>query len=72
MFRLDRSRTAGPLLEWKVAIFLVAAGLGLGGMYLGSRWLTGGAIVLLLAGVFLGKTGRPGPSEDDGAGGQVE
>lgn len=53
MFRLDRSRAAGPLLEWKVGIFLVAAGLGLGGMYLEERWLTGGAILVLLGGVLL-------------------
>lgn len=34
-------------------MFLVAAGLGLGGMYLEEGWLTGCAILLLLGGVLL-------------------
>jgi hypothetical protein len=53
VYGLDRSRKAGPYLEWKVAIFIVAAGLGLSGMYLEERWLTGAAILLLLGGVLL-------------------
>lgn len=64
MFRLDRSRTAGPLLEWKVALFVVAAGLGLGGMYLDERWLTGAAIVLLLGGVLLRLSPKAAPDRD--------
>ena len=61
VLRLDRSRTAGPLLEWKVAIFLVAAGLGLGGIFLEEGWLTGAAILVLLGGVLLRASTRPSP-----------
>lgn len=47
MLSLDRSRRAGPWLEWKVRLFAVAAVLALAGMYLQQRWMTGGAIVVL-------------------------
>ena len=50
---LDRRRRAGPWLEWKVRLFVVAALLGLTGIYRQERWLTGAAIVLLLAGLLL-------------------
>lgn len=53
MFRLDRSKRAGPLLEWKVRIFVVGAVLGAAGMYLDEGWLTGAAIVALLGGMLL-------------------
>lgn len=53
MVFLDRNRRAGPHLEWKVRLFAVAAVLGLAGIYVGERWLTGAAIVLLFAGLFL-------------------
>lgn len=64
MFRLDRSRPAGPQLEWKVGIFLVAAGLGLDGIYLEEGWLTGGAILVLLGGVLLRFPPRTFPEGD--------
>ena len=51
MFRPDRRRRAGPLLEWKVRLFVLAAVLGLAGIYLDQRRLTGGAIGVLLVGV---------------------
>jgi uncharacterized membrane protein YjjB (DUF3815 family) len=50
---LDRKRKAGKHLELKVALFCVAAVVGLAGIYFESRWLTGVAIVLLLAGMFI-------------------
>jgi hypothetical protein len=53
MVLLDRRRHAGPYLEWKVRIFVVAAALGLAGIYLDERWLTGAAIVLLFGGLML-------------------
>jgi len=53
MVFLDRKRRAGPHLEWKVRLFAVAAVLGLAGIYLNERWLTGAAIVLLFAGLLL-------------------
>jgi hypothetical protein len=53
MVLLDRRRRAGPWLEWKVRLFAVAAVLGLAGIYLEERWLTGAAIVLLFAGLLL-------------------
>jgi hypothetical protein len=50
---LDRRRRAGPYLEWKVRLFVVAAVLGLAGIYMEERWLTGAAIALLLVGLAL-------------------
>jgi len=73
VFGVDRSRRAGPLLEWKVAIFIVAAGLGLSGIYLEEEWLTGAAILLLVGGVLLRFSPKaadpPDPGDDEGAGG---
>ena len=62
---LDRQRRAGPYLEWKVRIFMVAAVLGLAGIYLDERWLTGTAIVLLFGGLSL-RFLPTGESETDG------
>ena len=66
MVFLDRARRAGPYLEWKVRLFAVAAVLGLVGIYLNERWLTGTAIVLLFAGLLLRflPTGRVGADEE--------
>jgi hypothetical protein len=50
---LDRNRRAGKFLEWKVRLFSVAAVLALAGIYMDNRWLTGSAILLLLAGLLL-------------------
>jgi hypothetical protein len=49
----DRGRKAGRYLEWKVRVFGVAAVVALVGIYLENRWMTGAAIVLLLAGLAL-------------------
>jgi hypothetical protein len=48
-----RSNRRGRFLEWKVRIFGVGAVLALVGMYLGERWMTGFAIVVLLAGLVI-------------------
>ena len=50
---LDRTKRADRYLEWKVRLFVVAAVFGLAGIYTESRWLTGVAIALLLAGFLL-------------------
>jgi hypothetical protein len=70
MVFLDRSRRAGPYLEWKVRIFVLAAVLGLAGIYLQERWLTGSAIGLLFAGLALrvlatGEGGEDDPHDED-------
>ena len=52
-FFLDRSRRSGPRLEWKVGAFTVGAVMALTGMYFEERWLTGAAILVLVAGAFL-------------------
>jgi hypothetical protein len=60
-------------LEWRVGIFVVAAVLGLAGMYLDESWLTGAAILLLVAGVLLRfvpgspGAGDPADGEDEDA-----
>jgi len=50
---LDRSRRAGPWLEWKVRLFAVAAVLALVGIYLDQQWMTGAAIVVLIGAMVL-------------------
>lgn len=66
VFRPDRTRARhDPYLDWKVGIFSAGAVLAMAGIYLGERWMTGAAIVVLLAGLLL----RFAPSEevvDDG------
>jgi hypothetical protein len=67
---LDRRRRAGPYLVWKVRIFVVAAVLGLAGIYLDERWLTGTAIVMLFGGLSLrflpaGREEADGEDEED-------
>ena len=71
MFRLDRAKQAGPLLEWKVRIFAIAGVIALGGMFFGARWMTGVALGLLVGVMVLGfALGRKEPTDaeaDDGA-----
>lgn len=64
VLRLDRSRRAGPHLEWKVRLFLVGAVLGLAGIFLDERWLTGAAIVVLAGGALLRFRGGEAASRD--------
>ena len=47
------SNRPGRFLEWKVRIFGGGAVLALVGMYFGERWMTGLAIVVLLAGLVI-------------------
>lgn len=49
----DRSRKAGPYLEWKVRFFTVGAVLAVVGMALNQRWMTWSAIGVLVAGMLL-------------------
>lgn len=66
---VDHARRDRPHLEWKVRLFAAGAVLGLAGMYLEERWLTGGGIAVLLAGVLLrflpGGDGRPDDGESE-------
>lgn len=64
VLRLDRSRRAGPHLEWKVRLFAVGAVLGLAGIFLEEAWLTGVAIVVLAGGALLRFVGREASSPD--------
>ena len=50
---LDRDRTAGKYLEWKVRLFSVAAVVALVGIYTERRWVTGAAIVILMSALLL-------------------
>jgi len=68
---LDRSRRAGPWLEWKVRLFAVAAVLALAGIYMEQQWMTGAAIVVLIGAMLLrflpGGGGEPvGPDDPEG------
>ncbi len=53
-----RRSTPDPFLFWKVAIFFLAAGVWVAGVITGRPWITGAAIVLLLAGLALRYAGR--------------
>ena len=50
---LDRSRSSGRFLEWRVRIFILGAALALASIYFDERWMTGTAILVLVAGVFV-------------------
>ncbi|MDH3205012.1 MAG: hypothetical protein OEO79_00290 [Gemmatimonadota bacterium] len=50
---LDRERTAGKYLEWKVRLFSVAAVVALAGIYTERRWVTGAAILILVSALSL-------------------
>lgn len=71
---LDRSRKPGHLLEWKVGVFTAGAAMALMGIYFELRWMTGVAIVVLVAGALLRlrsgadaeEAGEPGSSEEEG------
>jgi hypothetical protein len=54
LFRPDRTRRAGPWLEWKVRIFVTGAVLGLAGIFLDERGLVVAALVVLALGVGIG------------------
>lgn len=68
---LDRSRKgqAYPWLEWKVRLFVIGAGLGVGGMVLDNRWIVGAGMAVLLAGFLVrflpGGRGIPHPEEEE-------
>ncbi|HIB08809.1 MAG TPA: hypothetical protein EYO20_02985 [Gemmatimonadetes bacterium] len=40
-------------MEWRVGIFLAGAVLALAGIYLDEHWMTGLAIIILMAGIFI-------------------
>lgn len=64
---LDRSKRAGPHLEWKIRLFAAGAVLGVSGMYLEERWVTGAGIAVLLAGALLRLVpGARAPEQDEG------
>lgn len=65
MLTLDRGKRMGPHLEWRVRLFVVAAVLGLAGICFDDRRLTGGAILLLLAGLALRFVGEADPAAAD-------
>jgi len=68
VLRLDRSKRAGAFLEWKVRLFAVGAVLGLAGIFLEERWLTGTAIAVLTGGAllrFLPGARPPGGDDDE-------
>jgi hypothetical protein len=69
MFGPGRAKRVRPHLEWRVRLFVAAAVLGLAGIYFDDRRLTGGAILLLLAGLALrfakGDTAEDADPQDD-------
>jgi hypothetical protein len=69
MSLLSRSRRPGHMLEWKVRMFTVGAVAAMAGIYFEERWMTGSAIVVLIAGALLGllprrDSGDPEDAED--------
>ena len=55
-------------LEWKIWIFSIAAALGLSGIYLEKRWMTGVALALLMSAMLLRflPVRATNPAVDDG------
>jgi hypothetical protein len=72
---LNRSKRPDPHLEWKVRIFVVAAVLGVCGIYFDERWMGWVAILLLLSAMllrFVGSSGEGEEEEGDGADGAMD
>jgi hypothetical protein len=63
---LDRSKRPDPHLEWKVRIFVVAAVLGVSGIYFDERWMGWVAIVLLLSAMLLRFVGSSAEGDSEG------
>jgi len=62
---LDRRRRAGRFLEWKVALFVSGAVLGISGILLDEAWLRIGAIAVLASGMLLRFLPGGGPVPDE-------
>ena len=60
LFR-DRSPNPRHVLEWKVGVFTMGAVMALTGIYFEERWLTGVALVVLVAGALLRRSHSPMP-----------
>lgn len=52
-------------LDWRVRLFAVGAGLGLGGLFLDSAWLIWAALAVLCGGLFLRFLRKAGDSVED-------
>ena len=48
---LDRSRRSHQFLEWRIRVFIGGAFIALLGIYFDEQWMTGLAIIVLMAGV---------------------
>lgn len=57
-------------LEWRVRLFALGAGLGLGGIFLEEPWMIWAAIVVLFLG-FLLRFHHPSAPEDDSSSGDA-
>jgi len=66
-FLTGRRRYADRFLEWKVAIFSIAGGVALVGIYFEERWMTGAALALLLGATLLRFLPGAGPRDSDEA-----
>jgi hypothetical protein len=63
-----RSKRPDPHLEGKVRLFVVAAVLGVCGIYFDERWMGWVAILLLLSAMLLRFVGSSGEGEDEAEG----
>jgi hypothetical protein len=62
---LNRSKRPDPHLEWKVRIFVVAAVLGVSGIYFDERWMGWVAILLLLSAMLLRFVGSSAEGKEE-------
>lgn len=53
LFRARRGGGSGAHLEWRVGLFVAGGTLGLAGIRLEQPWLTGAAIMVLVAGALI-------------------
>jgi hypothetical protein len=65
---LNRSKRSDPHLEWKVRLFVVAAVLGVSGIYFDERWMGWVAILLLLSAMLLRFVGSSAEEGDEAEG----
>jgi len=63
-FQRDGRNGPERFLEWRVRLFVVGAGLALGGMMLEIGWLVTAAVVVLLAGIAIRFISLDTPDQD--------
>ena len=62
---ITRRKNRSALLEWRIRLFGLGGGLGIGGVWLDSSWMIYGALLFLFSGAALRFLGRGDEAADE-------